>query len=121
MADLILVRSMRTLTLLATLVSMLMIPFVAAKEPKASAGTRDGSSVEKAVLLRGGLKVERAWMMEHFHYAPRINYEHATIVRAGRIFSFYSFSTPEGKRHQVYFDTGDYVKHVRVPIMDPTR
>jgi hypothetical protein len=112
---------MRTLTLLATLVSMLMIPFAAAKEPKASVGLRDGSSVEKAVLLRGGLKAERAWMMKHFHYAPRINYEHATIVRAGRIFSYYSFSTPEGKRHEVYFDTGDYVKRVRVPTMDPTQ
>ena len=112
---------MRTLTLLATLVSMLMIPFVAAKQPKASAGTRDGSSVEKAVVVRGGIKAERAWMLQHFHYAPRVNYEHATIVREGRIFSYYSFSTPEGKRREVYFDTGDYVKHVRVPIMDPTR
>jgi hypothetical protein len=110
---------MCTFTLLATLV--FMIPFAAAKEPKGSAGTRDGSSLEKAVLLRGGLKVERAWMMKHFNYAPRINYEHATIVRAGRIFSYYSFSTPQGKPHQVYFDTGDYVKRVRVPIMDPTR
>jgi hypothetical protein len=112
---------MRTLTLLATLVSMLMIPFVAAKEPKASAGTRDGSSVEKAVMVRGGIKAERAWLTEHLGYAPRINYEHATIVRERRIFSCWSFSTPQGKRHQVYFDTGDYVKRVRLPIMDPTR
>ncbi len=118
---LILVRSMRTSFLLATLASVLMIPFAAAKEPKASDGTRDGSSVEKAVLVRGGIKAERAWMLQHFHYAPRINYEHATIVREGRIFSYYSFSTPEGKRREVYFDTGDYVRRVKVPEMDPTR
>jgi len=112
---------MRTLTLLATLLSMLMMPFVAAKEPKASAGTRDGSSVEKAVMVRGGIKAERAWLTEHLGYAPRINYEHATIVRERRIFSLWSFSTPDGKRHEVYFDTGDYVRHVRLPEMDPTR
>src|SRR5947207_15899959 len=112
---------MRTLTLLATLVSMLMISFVAGKEPKASAGTRDGSSVEKAVMVRGGIKPQRTWLIEHLGYAPRINYEHATIVRGRRIFSCWSFSTPQGKRHQVYFDTGDYVKPVRLPIMDPTR
>ena len=112
---------MRTVTLLATLVSMLLMPFVAAKESKASAGMRDGSSVEKAVMVRGGIKAERAWLTEHVGYAPRINYKHATIVRERRIFSCWSFSTPQGKHHQVYFDTGDYVKRVRLPIMDPTR
>ena len=100
---------------------MLTIPFAAAKEPKAADGTRDGSSVEKAVLVRGGLRAERAWMVKDLGYAPRINYEHATIVRNGRIFSYYSFSTPEGKRREVYFDTGDYVRRVQVPEMDPTR
>jgi len=111
---------MRTLTLIATLVSMLMMPFVAAKEPKASAGTRDGSSVEKAVLVRGGIKPERAWLAEHLGYAPRINYEHATIVRERRMFSCWSFSTPDGKHHKVYFDTGDYVRRVKLPEFDPT-
>jgi hypothetical protein len=111
---------MRTLTLLATLVSILMIPFAAAKEPKASAGTHDGSSVEKAVLVRGGIKAERAWLSEHL-YAPRINYEHATIVRDRRMFSRWSFSTPDGKRREIYFDTGDYVRHIRLPEFDPTR
>ena len=95
---------------------MLMIPFVEAREPKPSVDSRDGSSVEKAVLVRGGLEAERAWMIEHFHYAPWINYEHATIVRVGRVFSYYSSSTPRGKRHEVYFDTGDYVKRARVPL-----
>jgi hypothetical protein len=82
---------------------------------------RDGSSVEKAILVRGGIKAERAWLTEHLGYAPRINYEHGTIVRERRIFSRWSFSTPQGKRHQVYFDTGDYIKRVRLPVMDPTR
>jgi hypothetical protein len=112
---------MRTFTLLVTLVSMLLMPFVAAREPRALTGTRDGSSFEKAVLVRGGLKAERAWLAEHLGYAPRINYEHATIVRQRRIFSCWSFSTPQGKHHQVYFDTGDYIKRVRLPVMDPTR
>ena len=112
---------MRTVTFLPTLVFMLMIPFAEAKEPKASADERDGSSLERAALVRGGLQAERAWMMEHFHYAPRTNYEHATIVRAGRIFSYYLFSTPEGKPREVYFDTGDYVKRAHVPTTDPTR
>jgi hypothetical protein len=112
---------MRTSILLATLVSMLLIPFAEAEEPNAADGTRDGLSVEKAVLVRGGLKAERAWMLKHFGYAPRINYEHATIVRKGHIFSYYSFSTPDGKRREVYFDTGDSVRHVRVPEMHPTR
>ncbi len=112
---------MRTLRLLAILVSILMMPFVAAKEPKASAKARDGSSVEKAVLVRGGIKPERAWLSEHLGYAPRINYEHATIVRERRIFSRWFFSTPDGKRREVYFDTGDYVRHVRLPEFDPTR
>jgi hypothetical protein len=106
---------MRTSILLATSVSMLLLRFAAAN------GTHDGSSVEKAVLVHGGLKAERAWMLEHFHYAPRINYEHATIVRKDRIFSYYSFSTPDGKHREVYFDTGDYVRHVKVPEFDPTQ
>jgi hypothetical protein len=112
---------MRTFILLPTLLFTAIIPFAAAKEPKPAADTRDGSSVEKAVLVRGGLQAERAWMMKHFHYAPRINYEHGTIVRSGRIFSYYSFSTPDGKRHEAYFDTGDYVKRVHVPTIDPTQ
>jgi len=87
---------MRTPILLATLVSMLLMSFAAARVPKTADGAHDGSSVEKAVLVRGGLKAERAWMLEHLHYAPHINYEHATIVRKGRIFSYYSFSTPMG-------------------------
>ena len=112
---------MRTLKLIATLVSLLLMPLVAAKEPKASAGTRDGSSVEKAVLVRGGINPERAWLIEHLGYAPRINYEHATIVRERRMFSCWSFSTPDGKHHKVYFDTDDYVRRVKVPEFDPTR
>jgi len=111
---------MRTLTLAPMLVFTVLIPFAAAKEPKASADTRDGSSVEKAVLVRGGIKPEKAWITQHFHCALGL-YDHATIVRAGRIFSYYSFSTPDGRRREVYLDTGDYVRHVRVPEMDPTR
>jgi len=111
----------RNFILLATLASMLMMPFVAAKEPKPPAGRRDGSSIEKAVLVRGGINAERAWLIEHLGYAPRINYEHGTIVRERRIFSRWSFSTPDGKRRDVYFDTGDYVKHIRLPEFDPTR
>ena len=112
---------MRTLTLIATLVSILMAPFGAAKEPKASARERDGSSFEKAVLVRGGLHAERAWLIEHLGYAPRINCEHATIVRERRIFSRWSFSTPQGKLREVYFDTGDYVRRVKLPEFDPTQ
>lgn len=112
---------MRTESFLAALVFMLIIPFVAAKEPKASPSTRDGSSVEKAVLVRGGIKPERAWLGKHFGFAPRINYQHATIVRERRIFSRWSFSTPDGKRHEVYFDTGDYVRRVKLPEFDPTQ
>jgi hypothetical protein len=100
--------------------SVLVIPLVAAKEPKEPARTRDGSSVQKAVLVRGGIEAERAWLVKHVGYAPRINYEHATMVRERRIFSLWSFSTPDGKRHEVYFDTGDYVRHVKVPEFDPT-
>ncbi len=121
MAYLRLVRSVRTPILLATLVSMLLMSFGAAREAKASDGAPDGSSVEKAVLVRGGLKAERAWMLEHLRYAPRINYEHATIVRKGRIFSYYSFSTPDGRHREVYFDTGDYVRRVKVPEFDTTQ
>jgi hypothetical protein len=100
---------------------MLVIPFAAAKDPKASAGERDGSSVEKAVLVRGGIEPERAWLIKHLGYAPRINYEHATIVRDRRMFSLWSFSMPDGKHHKVYFDTGDYVRHVKLPEYDPTQ
>jgi hypothetical protein len=112
---------MRTLTLLATVVSLLMIPFVAAKEPKTSGRTRDGSSVEKAVLVRGGIAPERAWLIKHVGFAPRINYEHGTIVRERRIFSLWTFATPDGKRRQVYFDTGDYVRRVKLPEFDPSQ
>jgi hypothetical protein len=112
---------MRTSIFHATLAFMLMMPFVAAKEPKSPPGTRDGSSVQKAVLVRGGITAERAWLVEHLGYAPRINYEHATIVRERRIFSLWSFSTPDGKRREVYFDTGDYVRRVKVPEFDPTQ
>ena len=69
---LILGRSMRTSIVLATLAFMLMMPFVTAKESNASGGTRDGSSVEKAVLVRGGIEPERAWLIKHLGYAPRI-------------------------------------------------
>ena len=58
---------MRTLILLATLVSMLLMPFAVAKEPKSANGARDGSSVEKAILVRGGIKPEKAWITQHFH------------------------------------------------------
>jgi hypothetical protein len=112
---------MRTLTLLATLGSLLLMPFAVAKEPKASAGEGNGSSVEKAVLVRGGIEPERAWLIKHVGYAPRINYEHSTIVRKGRLFSLWSFSAPDGKRHEVYFDTGDYVRRVKVPEFDTTQ
>jgi hypothetical protein len=111
---------MRASILLTTLVFVLAIPFVVAKDPKASAGTRDGSSVEKAARVRGGINAERAWLTEHLGYAPRRNYEHATIVRERRIFSLWSFSTPDGKPHKLYFDTGDYVRRVKVPEFDPT-
>jgi hypothetical protein len=112
---------MRTLTLLITFASILVIPFAAAKDPKASAGERDGSSVEKAVLVRGGIEPERAWLIKHLGFAPRINYEHGTIVRNRRLFSLWSFSTPDGRHHDVYFDTGDYVRNVKVPEFDPTQ
>jgi len=112
---------MRTLTLLVTFASMLVIPSAAAKDPKASEGERDGSSVAKAVLVRGGIGPERAWLIKHLGYAPRVNYEHATVVRDRRMFGLWSFSTPDGKHHKVYFDTGDYVRHVKLPEFDPTQ
>jgi hypothetical protein len=111
---------MRTSIFLATVAFILVMPFVAAKEPKPPAGARDGSSVEKAVLVRGGITAERAWLIQHLGYTPRINYEHATIVRERRMFSLWSFSTPDGKRRKVYFDTGDYVRRVKVSEFDPT-
>ena len=111
--------SSRTVTV--TLICLLMITLTAAKEPKEPASTRDGSSVEKAVLVRGGIEAERAWLIKHVGYAPRLNYEHATIVRERRIYSLWSFSTPGGKRREVYFDTGDYVRRVKVPEFDPTQ
>ena len=97
------------------------MPFAGAKEPKATGTTRDGSSVEKAVLVRGGINAERAWLTKHVGYAPRTNYEHATIVRERRIFSLWSFTTPDGKPRRVYFDTGDYVRRVKLPEFDPTQ
>ena len=111
---------MRTLILLATLVSMLLMPFAVAKEPKSAKGARNGSSVEKAILVRGGINPEKAWITQHFHCALGL-YDHGTIVRKGRIFSYYSFSTPDGKHREVYFDTGDYVRRVKVPEFDTTQ
>ena len=113
--------SMRGPILLVTLAWLLIIPLAAAKGLKPSVGERDGSSVERAVLVRGGINAERAWLTRHVGYAPRINYKHATIVRERRIFSLWSFLAPDRKRHDVYFDTGDYVKRVKLPEFEPTR
>jgi hypothetical protein len=101
--------------------SLLMSALVAAKEPKEPARTPDGSSVQNAILVRGGTEAERAWLIKHVGYAPRLDYEHVTIVRERRIYSLWSFSTPSGKLREVYFDTGDYVRRVKVPEFDPTQ
>jgi hypothetical protein len=96
--------------------------------------SRDGSTKEKAIPLkqRGEKAVEEEmqWMMKLFHYTPLLAtrdalsdairqikaghkknvqnlhpWEHGSLDQNGRLISYWSFQTPQGKK-DIYFDTG---------------
>jgi hypothetical protein len=100
----------------------------------AQPSSRDGSTKEKAILLkhRGEKAVEEEmqWMMKLFDYTPLLAtrdvvadairqikagkkksvenlhpWEHGSLDHNGHLISYWSFVTPHGKR-EIYFDTG---------------
>jgi hypothetical protein len=103
------------------------MPRVLAESP-----SRDGSTIEKAILLKqrgtSAIEEEMAWMMKIFHYTPLqatrdimakaireakatkktvhppAPWEHATLEHGRQWCSYWMVRTPKGKRH-IYFDT----------------
>jgi hypothetical protein len=100
----------------------------------AQPSVHDGSSGEKAILLKQrGVKAveeEMKWMMKLYHYTPLMAtrdavadtvrqimagkkktvqnlhpWEHGSLDHHGKLISYWSFNTPHGNR-EIYFDTG---------------
>ena len=56
---------MHTIRFLVTLIFVLTISFAAAKEPKASASTRDGSSKQRAIIVEQPYATYVRWEQQY--------------------------------------------------------
>jgi len=71
----------------------------------------DGSSFEKAIVVKGaneetGVKAEYAYLAQHF---PGYRFSKQSLVqRVGRAYDVLEFSTPDGP-HTIYFDITDFL------------
>ena len=77
----------------------------------ASEPLHDGSSEEKALILTEGtiekcVDAEHAYIHSHYPDVSLDGFEHGTIVgRQGRWYDIFRFSTTDGKKHELYFDS----------------
>ncbi len=100
---------------LALSTAMLAIPFVSNAEPHISYAGGDGSSIEKAVIIKGakeemsGVHAEYEWLAKHFPGYQRKQQE--LISQKGHSYDLLHFVAADGKEHDVYFDiTGFFGK-----------
>jgi hypothetical protein len=72
---------------------------------------RDGSSEEKALILTERsiekcVDAEHAYIHSHFPDVALDGFEHGTIVgKQGHWYDVFRFSTADGKKHELYFDS----------------
>ncbi len=85
-----------------------------AEEPAVSYSGGDGSSLEKAVVIKApnevsGLKAEQTYIS--IHYGRYEQVMQGLELKKGRRFDMITFKTEDGKEHTLYFDiTGFYGK-----------
>lgn len=71
----------------------------------------DGSSVEKAVVIRGatestGIRAEYLWLDAHF---PEWKlHDQSTLNRGKQIYDVMNFTMPDGSHHTAYFDISGF-------------
>jgi hypothetical protein len=79
-----------------------------AKEPKSAAAVRDGSSIEKAVIIKTRMSqfvaTEWQWIAQHYPRAQKLPSEQGLIIRKGRYYDRVTF-VADGRQRIVYFDT----------------
>jgi hypothetical protein len=92
--------------------SIIGVMLVAAAAVAAAADPpRDGSSEEKAFILTERtiekcVDAEHTYIHSHFRNVSLDGFEHGTIVgKQGRWYDVFRFSTADGKKHELYFDS----------------
>src|SRR6185369_11601937 len=115
-------RAMKTLlAALLALAAVLAVPtYAEVKEPPAKAGKApagvkyeggDGSSMEKAVIIKGakneqvGVDAEYAWLAKK--YPGYKTNQQALMGDKGKKYDMLSVTTADGKKIEVYFDITD--------------
>ena len=99
---------MRAFHLLATLVSVLTLSFAVAKEPKASAATRDGSSKQRAIIVEQPYATYVRWEYQYLatHFPDYRLTGHAVVPesrdsdRGHDVFSIIW----RGQKKEIWFD-----------------
>jgi hypothetical protein len=85
-----------------------------AEEPAVSYAGGDGSSLEKAIVIKApdevsGLNAEQTYISNHYGRYQQVT--QGLSLMKGRRFDMITFKTSDGKEHTLYFDiTGFYGK-----------
>jgi uncharacterized protein YceK len=86
------------------LVTVLIVSGCASPQ-QATSVERDGSSIEKAVIVNS-IREEYQWVQKHFPGA-RVTRQ-ALIERRGKHYDELTFITPSGETRKVYFDINSF-------------
>jgi hypothetical protein len=83
-------------------------PVCRGKDPKGTAVERDGSSPQRAVVIRGPMHgyvdQEWKWIAQHFPGSSMLPYQQGLRIQNGRWIDSITFPTADRKRQTVYFD-----------------
>lgn len=97
---------------LALSTAMLAIPFASNAQPQHISYTGgDGSSIEKAVIIKGatedtGVHAEYEWLAKHF---PGYHLKQQGLMsQKGHSYDVLHFVAADGKEHDAYFDITDF-------------
>jgi len=85
-----------------------IVAFANAEKPPV---VRDGSTVERAVIVRQPsvhkvVDWEWRWIKEHHPFASALGWMHQCVCEHHRVYDLYILDTPAGKRN-TYFDIGE--------------
>jgi hypothetical protein len=97
---------------LAMLFSALCLTLASAfAEPEKPDVVRDGSTVERAVIVRQSsvhkvVAWEWQWIKEHHPFASALSWMHQSVCEHNRLYDLYILKTQAGER-RAYFDVGE--------------